>query len=701
MALSPHTRNERPPSAGDVSPMPARNGRLIRTLVILMLLAGTIITPAPQPSVQAQVPNQPASQEEPDAGDIPAELDEAALLRVIRDMAASVTRSAGVGASGDESQSGESPMRSPNADVQNNGEERTYDTATEDENAIAPGKTGMRIVNSRIKEFHCDRWSLEQVLQSLALQGKISIIASPAVTGQVSVSLYDKSIDEALKAILTTLDAGYIEQDGFYYVYTNEELKAIQEPDEEPSVTEVFQLSYISAVDAAGFITPLLAEDEKVTSTPAPATGLVNQPTEGGGYAHAAEDVVVVTARRAKIEEIRSLLRKIDRRPRQVLIEATILRAQLADESGLGIDFTMVAGVDLELIGASSTGIQDLSLGQLPEERYERFNANISTDFRDQIPSGGVTLGIIKDHVGIFLRALEQVTDTTVLANPKILSLNKQKGQVIVGRRDGYLTTTVTETQTVQSVEFLVTGTQLIFRPFIGEDDYIRMELHPEDSVGFVSAQGLPSEQTTEVTTNVIVKDGQTILIGGLFREVTTSTNQQIPILGNIPGLGALFKAQNDSTDREEVIILLTVKIIDDIDGYAESSDYVLENIDQLRVGARRGLMWHGREMLAQRYYEKALEENLEGDTEKALLYLDIALYHQPRLTCARLFKENLTDRRDSEHEGSAARTFIFDIIAAEKGYPDSVFGRDPAVEHYKLPAKDIDHDDNESGDSE
>lgn len=203
---------------------------------------------------------------------------------------------------------------------------------------------------------------------------------------------------------------------------------------------------------------------------------------------------------------------------------------------------------------------------------------------------------------------MEEVTDTTVLANPKILALNKQKGQVIVGRRDGFMTTTVTETQAIQTVEFLETGTQLVFRPFIGDDDFVRVELHPEDSVGFVNAQGLPSEQTTEVTTNVIVRNGETILIGGLFREVTTDARSQIPWLGNLPGIGALFRSNSDSTSREEVIILLTIHIVKDREAYAAASREQYEDIERMRVGIRQGLMWHGRERVAQAQYRKALD---------------------------------------------------------------------------------------------
>jgi type IV pilus assembly protein PilQ len=328
------------------------------------------------------------------------------------------------------------------------------------------------------------------------------------------------------------------------------------------------------------------------------------------------------------------------------------------------------------LMGATSNGIQDITLGQLPQERFELGNTAVSTDFAKNVPDGGITFGIIKDQVAVFLRALEQVTDTTVLANPKILALNKQKGQVIVGRRDGFLTTTVTETQAVQTVEFLETGTQLLFRPFIGDDGFVRVELHPEDSVGFVNAQGLPSEQTTEVTTNVIVRDGQTILIGGLFRELTTDARSQVPGLGSIPGLGQLFRSNNDSSGREEVIILLTLHIVKDQDAFAAASRDQYENIERLRVGIRRGLMWHGRDRLAQAHYQRALEAINVDKRDKALWHTQMALHAEPRLLPAVELKEKILGERDSYEDGTSSRSFLYRLIAQEKGYPLSPFGR-------------------------
>src|SRR6185295_1507773 len=129
------------------------------------------------------------------------------------------------------------------------------------------------------------------------------------------------------------------------------------------------------------------------------------------------------------------------------------------------------------------------------------------------------------------------------------LALNKQKGEVIVGNKDGYLTTTVTESAQTQTVEFLDTGTRLVFRPFIGDDGYIRMEIHPEDSSGGLQgSSNLPFKITTEVTSNVLVKDNHPIVIGGLFREASNTGRWEIPGLGNLPLAGPLFRQQRDTT---------------------------------------------------------------------------------------------------------------------------------------------------------
>lgn len=528
--------------------------------------------------------------------------------------------------------------------------------------------TELAVTDRGTVRMHVADMPLADVLQLLSLESRRNIVASPNVTGSVTANLYDVSFVEALEAILMSNGAGYRTIGNFVYVYTNEELDRLEADTRLPLVTQVYYLNYLAAADAKTYIEAMVGDDGSVNTAPVAAKGLASESEDGGGQSSAGQDFVIVTARPSRHHEIKKVLDKVDVRPRQVLVEASILRAQLTEDNALGIDFTLVGGVDLELLGAASNGIADIALGALPQSRLEQFNAAATTNVSGNLTDNGITIGIIKDQVAIFIKALEEVTDITVLANPKLLTLNKQKAQVIVGRRDGFFTTTVTQTQAIQTVQFLETGTQLIFRPFIGNDDHIRVELHPEDSVGFVNAQGLPSEQTTEVTTNVIVRNGETILIGGLFREVTTSARAQVPGLGSLPGLGALFRSDSDTTDREEVIILLTVHIIDNEDAYAKASQAASEDLDRVRVGSRAGLMSSGRERIAQSHYRKAVAALSAGRTDKALWHLNLVLHNQPRFIPAIRLKEQILGKRAWDASGSGGRAFLNEVMMRERG---------------------------------
>ena len=111
------------------------------------------------------------------------------------------------------------------------------------------------------------------------------------------------------------------------------------------------------------------------------------------------------------------------------------------------------------------------------------------------------------------------------MASPQILVLNKQPAEIQLGQRLGYFTSTQNLTSTVQQVQFLNTGTLLRFRPFISNDGMIRMEVHPEKSTGSVT-NNVPNSNTSEVTTNVMVPDGATMVIGGLSKTTTPPRNK-------------------------------------------------------------------------------------------------------------------------------------------------------------------------------
>ena len=499
---------------------------------------------------------------------------------------------------------------------------------------------------------------LVEQLRVIGFQAQMSVIPSKEVRGALpAVDLYNVTVTEALDALLHSNGYAWRQKGNFIHVYSAKELEQMEKAQRVMN-TEVFRVYYTPAANAVTMIKPVLSGDGQVSLTTPAVSGIESGAKDVGGNSHATDDVIVVSDFPENLDRVRAILREVDQRPQQILIEATILRATLREDNKLGVDFNILGGVDFSTIVSNASGqITNASPGAITPSAH---SVGTGTAFSGPI-EGGLKVGIVSNNVSVFVAALEGITDTTVMANPKVLALNKQKGEVIVGRKDGYLTTTLTDTTATQTVEFLDTGTRLIFRPFIGNDGYIRMEVHPEDSSGGLNGDSLPFKSTTEVTSNVMVKDGHTVVIGGLFRESTVSAKNQIPIVGNLPLIGYLFKNQTDSTLREEVIILLTPHIVKDDSVYAELSEQELRHVEQMRVGARRGLMFWGRERMANLYYDCALKEMSKArpDRKKAIFYLNAATGLVPTFGEAIELRQDLTGRELTAASGSSVRGFV------------------------------------------
>ncbi|HEX3355740.1 MAG TPA: secretin and TonB N-terminal domain-containing protein [Tepidisphaeraceae bacterium] len=533
--------------------------------------------------------------------------------------------------------------------------------------------TDVSVSDTGTVEIHVNDANLVEVLRMLSMQSQRNIIASNQVNGHVTANLYGVTVREALDAILHANGYAYREQGNFIYVYTTKELADIEKSEKQLS-TEVYRLFYTPAANAITMIKPVMSADGQVSSTTPAIVGIAEGGSDAGGDTHATEDMLVVTDYPENLEKIRKVVAEIDRRPQQILIEATILQAQLSEDNALGVDFQVLGGVDFSTITNSLGQITGADINSTSTAVGNKNVSSIGTgnSFSSGVPAGGLKLGIVSNNIAVFLSALESTTDTTILANPKVLAVNKQKGEVIVGRSDGYVTTTVTENANTQTVQFFDTGTKLFFRPFIGDDGYIRMEIHPEDSSGGVTAAGLPSKVTTEVTSNVIVKDNHTIVIGGLFRENSSTSRSQIPGLGNLPGAGVLFRQQRDTTSRQEVIILLTPHIIKDDDAYARSSQDEIKELEKMRIGVRKGMMPWGRERMAEAFYQTATDEmsKQHPDKSKALWFLDAATNLNPKYLEAINLKQDITGKVVTTSDNSSIRQFVTRQILEEKLNP-------------------------------
>ena len=543
---------------------------------------------------------------------------------------------------------------------------------------IRMSDTQVAVSDSGTVEMHVSDVALLDVLRMLSIQSRKNIIASSGVTGRVTANLYSVTMTQALDAILISAGYVYREKDNFIYVYTAKELADL-EKSQRKFATEVFRLYYTPATNAATMIKPALSTDAQVAVTAAAATGIdTANNTDAGGNSHAAEDMLVVTDYSDNLDRVRKILKELDRRPRQVLVEATILAATLNDNNALGVDFSVLGGIKFdEFLTSPSETSRNASNASLTNPiggdpggvgKY----STAQTGFTNNVPAGGLRVGVLTNNVSIFVQALESVTNTTVLANPKVLSLDKQRGYVHIGRSDGYQTTTVSQTTSTQTVQFLDSGTTLVFRPFIGDDGYVRMEVHPEDSAGGLTASNLPFKSVTEVTTNMMVKDGRTIVIGGLFREASSTSRSQVPGVGNVPLLGALFRQKTDSTQRQEIIVLLTPHVLKDDSSYDRLSDEAKKRMEQIRIGVRKGMMPFGRLRLAESCYESAVAElaKQEPDRELALWHLNNATNLNPQFVEAIELKAKVSGKRVTETDSSVIRDFVTRSILGAQGAP-------------------------------
>jgi type II secretory pathway component GspD/PulD (secretin) len=483
---------------------------------------------------------------------------------------------------------------------------------------------------------------ITKLLELLSIKSRMNIVASEKVKALVSVSLYDVPIDEALDALLTVNGFVWERQGPFVMVYTRAEKEAMDKAKmkREP---RVFTLQFLAPDDALTLVKPLLSEGGTAVSLGKVKEGFEPTIADGGSDTYAFATRVLVNDFPDVIEKAAKVLTESDVQPQQVRVEATILVTDVNEEDAFGLDISLVGKIDFSQVTggpmAAFNGLKNNNLnsnGTYPDPVPASASAASLFPATEADPT--LKMGVLANDVAVFLQMLDQVKNTTVLARPSVTVLNRQKAQVNIGAKVGYLSTTQTQTSTTQEVQYIDTGIKLTFRAFISPDGMVRMELNPSivgaeyknvksvtgSSTGDVQ---IPNQTTQELRTNVRVKSGQTIVLGGLFREDAVTTNRQVPVLGDIaPGA---FSGQADKTVRQEVIFLVTPTIVQDpksdLDG-----DKALKVIDAVQAGARAGLLPFSHAQIGGHYQLQALDAWRSGDRERAGLYADQALRVAP-----------------------------------------------------------------------
>ncbi len=504
-----------------------------------------------------------------------------------------------------------------------------------------------------------------QALQMLSMQGRRNIIASRGVQGKVSANLYDVGLFDALDVIMRANDLRMEESGNFIYVYTRQEWEDVTKS-RLKKVSRNFPLEYLNAKDAGEFIGPILSEVGKVSFVGDVEKGFQPSATDGGSDSWAFQGMLVVSDYPENIKAVEALLKEIDTPPAQVIVESTVVSTDVQQNDGFGVDVSIIGNLSFSQFTNPLSGAQQLLNGSVQKGEGV---ANASNTNVTNIKDPTLQVGVISDDVSVFLKLLDSVTDTTVLARPRVMALNRQRAQILIGQRTGYLNSTTTQTSTTQSVEFLDSGIKLIFRPFISSDGSIRMELAPSVSEATKSSTAtvggntmeVPNESTSEIVTNVRVKNGQTLVLGGLFKEKTIIDRRQVPGLGDVPLIGNAFKGYNDDLHREEIIFLVTPTIVKD-EIAKVWSDEAREFEHAVRIGAREGLLPWSRDTLTTAQNQKAFEAMGKGDRDLALFHCENSLrlsHNQPEMV---RFREDLVGQgstAQSDFERSMLRRMI------------------------------------------
>ena len=496
-------------------------------------------------------------------------------------------------------------------------------------------------------DLHVKDLEVAKVLQLLSIQSERNIIASKNVAGSVSADLFGVDFYEALDAVLHPNGFGYREKGSFIYVYTQQELEEMDKATRKAVVRRV-ELNYMSAADAAAFVQPLLSSSGAITvSAEAPAS---MQPTlsDAGANSLASNDTLVIRDYEENVTEITNLITELDARPKQVLVEATILQAKLTEANALGVDFALFSDLDVANLASPLGAVNELITGAAQANGERSGQAIVNNPGNTLNGQSSVKIGIVGSDAAVYVRALQSMTDTTVLSNPKMLVLNRQRAELLVGEKLGYLSTTQTETSATTTVEFLEVGTQLTVRPFVSNDGFIRLELKPQVSDGVTSVQAgfvIPTEQTSEMTTNVIVRNGTTVILGGLFKEDTTVDRKQTPFLGDIPIAGAAFRGQDDNVERSEVIFMVKPTIVKD-EALVKMGAAAKEDAELTMMGAHQGLLPWSKTRLTQSHLRDAREAMAKGDKKKALWSANLALYLDPTFVEAMRVREQITGEK-------------------------------------------------------
>ena len=333
------------------------------------------------------------------------------------------------------------------------------------------------------------------------------------------------------------------------------------------------------------------ASTTPVTPSASPSTG-------GFVQADPATNSLIITAPEPMYRQLRAVIDQLDSRRAQVYVESLIVEVDPSQTANFGIQWQGLLGSkgDSNVIGAGTnfgSGLNNILTGSVA---VAQGSTAVGTALTSALPNAGFNIGLAHKigsfyTLGALAQALSSTTGTNILSTPNLVTLDNEEAKIVVGQNVPFVTGSFTSTGTgttnpFQTIERKDVGITLKIKPQIGENGTVRMTIYQESSsVASTTAVGTdnagPTTNKRSIDSTIVVDDGEIIVLGGLIEDTYNTTKSKVPLLGDIPYLGALFRSESRERKKTNLMVFLRPVVMRD---QATSNKISLDRYDYIRA---------------------------------------------------------------------------------------------------------------------
>ncbi len=382
---------------------------------------------------------------------------------------------------------------------------------------------------------------IDDVIRIMAEQADVDIVKSPKVTGTVTATLTEVPLGEALDNILAAHGYSYVSSRNMIRIAPVEEITEKAER----LANKIYHITYADVAQVERALEKFISKRGSISASL--------------GTSH-----IIVTDTESNIKAIDTFIEQIDCITPQILVEVRIYDITSTDTLDLGVEWN--AGQRTDFPGGIA------SVGPNPTDEISPFSTGLFSNPTSL--TGSAALGLLRFgwlspniDIDVVLKAQQEIVEAKLLANPRILVLDNEKALFDIVREEPYEERTISsDGSTIITVKFKDIGVKLEVTPHVTREGMVRLHIVPEFSV-FVRRLSLqdtsvPIIDTRKVDTITLVKSGHTVVLGGMRKKEVSTQINKIPLLGDLPLIGGLFRFEGESTAITELVVFITPRII-------------------------------------------------------------------------------------------------------------------------------------------